>query len=136
RHHFVSEPRDLVQLRRTTRGKVKTRTGRSVTRKVKERVPQNLGPQAAGWGDHVDGIREQLRRFNDVNHRHHIGYRSADGRWNALHPTLVAIYNSDFDHGGRLYTARGGHQGLGKAERATILFDGRPSVELDYGGLH
>lgn len=37
---------------------------------------------------------------------------------------------------GRIYVGRHGHQSLNRQERKTIEFNGRPSVELDYSGLH
>jgi hypothetical protein len=58
-----------------------------------------------------------------------------------LYPVLYAIFNVDFQHGGRFYTRHGGHTNLPRAERLSITFappDGQPlpSVELDYDGLH
>ncbi|MEI9866681.1 MAG: hypothetical protein WDN00_19435 [Limisphaerales bacterium] len=53
-----------------------------------------------------------------------------------LYPALYVVFNNHFAHGGRFYTGRGGHTNLPKSERRTVTFDGQPTVELDFQGLH
>lgn len=53
------------------------------------------------------------------------------------HYGFKRIYNQgddptfDYDRGGRLFSMHGGYQQLSKAERATIMLNGEPTVELD-----
>jgi hypothetical protein len=47
---------------------------------------------------------------------------------------VVAIFNGDFGRGGRLYC--GPWMDLPKSERATLLVDGEPVVEVDYSSCH
>jgi hypothetical protein len=53
-----------------------------------------------------------------------------------IRPIHYAIFTEDWERHGRLYTGRYGHQSLRKIERRTIEFNGCPSVELDYSGMH
>ena len=53
-----------------------------------------------------------------------------------LRPIHHARFTEHWDLHGRLYTGRYGHQSLRKIERRSIQFDGEPSVELDYSGMH
>lgn len=53
-----------------------------------------------------------------------------------LRPIYYAIFTDNFNNHGRIYTGKHGHQTLRKYERFTIQFDGEPSVEYDYSGLH
>jgi hypothetical protein len=86
--------------------------------------------------------QRRLERINQVNSGYKITYeaRSPEDETRAgerqLRPVLYALFTGDFDHHGRLYTGRYGHQGLRKLERATIRFDGEGCIELDYSGLH
>lgn len=56
---------------------------------------------------------------------------------NQVNPIMRAIFNGDFQHGGRFYS-RGpnGYQNLSKSERRTMLIDGEPIAERDYSGFH
>ena len=87
-------------------------------------------------------IQRRLERINDINGLYKITHRKWD-EWagdftthRRLRPVHYARFTDDFDHHGRIYTRRYGHQGLRKVERATIEFNGQPSVELDYRGMH
>jgi hypothetical protein len=87
-------------------------------------------------------VQRKLTRINDVNSRFVITHKLRDN-WSGeftstrrLRPVHVAIFHGNFELHGRLYTRRYGHQNLGKHERSTIEFDGEPSVELDYCGMH
>src|SRR5690554_2735393 len=57
---------------------------------------------------------------------------SLDGR-ELVCPQVRRVFNLDFQHGGRWYHPL---QNLSKAERARLLLDGEPVVELDYSALH
>jgi hypothetical protein len=90
-------------------------------------------------------IQEKLGRVNQVNAGHRITCVREDEwgtgettlqRTRVLRPVHYACFTDTFDQHGRIYTGRYGHQALKRAERATIRIDGRPSVELDYSGLH
>lgn len=48
-------------------------------------------------------------------------------------PFLHRVFNINLNWGGRFY---GEYQTLKKINRSRILIDGRPTVELDYSGLH
>jgi hypothetical protein len=90
-------------------------------------------------------VQVRLGRVNRVNAQYEITYEMDDEwgtgetrlqRTRVLRPVHYAVFTDDFEHHGRIYTGRYGHQGLKKAERGTIRFNGAPSVELDYSGLH
>lgn len=57
-------------------------------------------------------------------------------RTRQLRPVHFALFTDDFDHHGRLYTGKYGHQSLRKRERETIRFGREASVEVDYRGMH
>ncbi len=84
-------------------------------------------------------VREILRRVNTVNSRVTIQYILPDGSGSvySLETNLHAVYNSDFGHSGRLYTATAdGYQHLSGEERANILIDNKRTIELDFEGFH
>ncbi len=54
-----------------------------------------------------------------------------------LNTTLHAVFNVDWDNGGRLYTAtEDGYQHLKLTSGKRIYINHEPTVELDYSGLH
>jgi hypothetical protein len=84
-----------------------------------------------------------LDLLNRVNNQYQITYRvySADDKkfsdeWKRIRPVHYAVFTESWDYHGRIYTYRHGHQSLRKLERQTILFNGCPSVEKDYSGMH
>ena len=87
--------------------------------------------------------QQRLELVNAINARTEILYRALDVDELAfkrevvqLRPIHYRLFTDDFRTHGRIYTGRYGHQGLNKAERYTITFNGEPSTELDYSGLH
>jgi hypothetical protein len=121
---IISEPDDLINLRQG---------------KTKEIVPRRI------WEKNI--TKEQAKKlhiiemglywFNLVFSEYEMDYiRAGDGEKHFLYPTLYMVYTNDFQHGGRLYTGKGGHQNISKIERSTIQFNGHPTTELDFGGLH
>jgi hypothetical protein len=52
-----------------------------------------------------------------------------------LRPVHFARFTDDFDTHGRLYTGHYGHQGLRRAERQTIRFQGEPGWTWDFSGM-
>jgi hypothetical protein len=87
--------------------------------------------------------QEKLEKSNATNRRFEITYRPIDswegtvGSRKRIRPVLFARFTDNFNLHGRIYTeGRYGHQALSKLERKTIRFDGEPSVELDFSGLH
>ena len=57
--------------------------------------------------------------------------------WNQANPTMRAIFNEDFQHGGRFYSrGANGYQNITKLERHTMLIDGEGIAEIDYSGFH
>lgn len=86
--------------------------------------------------------QQGLALVNRINSQCEITYRKFNA-WEEsysspkrLRPIHFAIFTDDFDHHGRIYTSKYGHQALRKIERQTIRFDGEECVELDYSGLH
>jgi hypothetical protein len=87
-------------------------------------------------------IQERLLAINSVNSKWKITHES----WNAwerrytgtkqLRPIHFAVFTDDWTQHGRLYTGKYGHQSLIDLERKTIKFNGKPSIELDYSGMH
>jgi hypothetical protein len=54
-----------------------------------------------------------------------------------ISPRLKSVFNkADFMRGGRLYSGKDGWQNLSKQDRKNIIFDGKPSVEADFKGMH
>lgn len=85
--------------------------------------------------------QKRLEEINEVNRRWEITYEpftpwSDDEARRQLRPVHYAIFTEDFTKHGRFYTSKYGHHSLRKVERRTIHFNGEPSVELDYGGMH
>ncbi|MCH8047382.1 MAG: hypothetical protein IID44_27085 [Planctomycetes bacterium] len=86
--------------------------------------------------------QERLELINQVNSRYEITHEHYS-EWDAdfterrrLRPVHRAIFTDRWEWHGRLYTGRYGHQSLRKIERRTIEFNGCPSSELDFGGMH
>jgi hypothetical protein len=86
--------------------------------------------------------QERLGHINGVNSMSTITFTPYDP-WRLdfvgirrLRPIHRARLTERWDWHGRLYTGRFGHQSLRKIERRTIEFDGEPSIELDYSGMH
>lgn len=127
---IISQPDDLINLHYKT-GKGRNKKTETISRKVWiKNISSELYKQLLV-------IESSLKWFNLVIGEYDITYsKEADGKTHYLFPNLYAIYNNDFQHGGRFYTAKGGHQGLTKEERKTIRFNNLPTTELDFGGLH
>ena len=141
---FYTEPQDLINLRvnRTRQepnGKTKTGKPRNKTIKYKQTIFRDewevgLDEETA---HELIALEASLRWFNLVYTEYDMFFTEHDtGESRRLNPVLYAVFTNDFKHHGRLYTGKGGHQSLRKTERATIEFNGLPTVELDYGGLH
>lgn len=83
-------------------------------------------------------VRDILRKVNTVNSQILTQFIIPDnGMGYRLETNLHAVYNGDFKHGGRLYTAtRDGYQHLSGEERKSIRIDNKKTVELDFSGLH
>lgn len=83
-------------------------------------------------------VRRVLRRANTVTDEALVQHVDPKRRTAyRLATRLYCVYNVDFRHGGRFYTAeRDGYQQLSEEERACIHIDGEPTVELDFSGLH
>ncbi len=84
-------------------------------------------------------VRSILRRVNLVNSRSIVQYIFKDrgGMVGSVETNLHAVYNRDFDHGGRLYTGTAlGYQCFSEETRATFLIDNRPTIEVDFDGFY
>ncbi len=85
-------------------------------------------------------VVRRLERVNAINAQYRIECKVEDAWGNVttrqLRPFHFAIFHDDWGRHGRIYTGKYGHQNLSKIERSTITFDGEPSIELDYSGLH
>jgi hypothetical protein len=93
--------------------------------------------------NHVANVaQKRLELINEVNSRYEIMYDKYSDWEDAfvgrrqLRPIHYVVFTERWDWHGRLYTRRFGHQSLYKFERNTIKFNGCPSVELDYSGMH
>ncbi len=119
---IINDPNAMVGLRRS---------------KSKDFVPRdewNLTPAQEAY---VIRLEAMLTVLNATIGEVEMTYiKASDDETHYLYPALYVVYTNDFEHGGRFYTGKGGHQGLTKAERRTIKFDGCPTVELDFSGLH
>ena len=74
------------------------------------------------WTIEIEPFNDTLQKYEDSKH---------------LRPILYAVFNGDYNNGGRLYAGKKwGHQGFGSESRRTITFNGEPSVELDFSGMH
>lgn len=84
-------------------------------------------------------VREILRKVNTVTDQALVQFVYPESRRGyRLHTRLYAIYNIDFNHNGRFYTAeRDGYQfAVTREERKFIQIDGEPTIELDFSGYH
>lgn len=80
-----------------------------------------------------------INRVNSIYEITHLKYSAWERYWvgrRQIRPIHYAIFTDHWGWQGRLYTGKYGHQSLRKIERSTIEFNGCPSVELDYGGMH
>lgn len=86
--------------------------------------------------------QQRLEVINEVNALYEITYLKWDEYENDLtsrrqiRPVHFAKFTERWDWHGRLYTGKYGHQSLRKIERRSIEFNGCPSAELDYSGMH
>lgn len=120
---------DAIELRAP---KVKTANGKSKKRRKLKFDP--FHPVAVEYGRKLDLI-------NAVNRQPRITFVSPanamypEDREYRIDPTLKAKFTGDFDQHGRMYSGPLGHQWMSEKTRATICFDGGPSVELDYSAM-
>jgi len=87
-------------------------------------------------------IQKKLVVINSVNSHFEITY-SPFSKWTdkligqkQLRPIHYARFTKDWEHHGRLYTGKYGHQSLRAVERQQIRFNGQESIELDFSGMH
>jgi hypothetical protein len=93
-------------------------------------------------------VQRCLEHVNQVNSTYRITYRRyvprrafdrKSGRFAErciLRPVHFAVFTGSFDQHGRIYTGKGGHQGLLRLERDEIMFGDKECIELDYGSMH
>jgi len=81
-------------------------------------------------------IINRVNSLYEITHRHYSEWERCYVGRRQIRPVHYAIFTQHWGWHGRLYTGRYGHQSLRKIERQSILFNGCPSVELDYGGMH
>ena len=136
---YIDRP---VEVRKTREKKVSTGklrkdgTPRTRTKKYKTRIDHEDWPTLKGFDlIEVERLEAFIRKYNDALTGWEI-LATVEDETKELYPRLQAIFTDDFTKGGRLYTNCYGHQGLKKAQRRTITFDGEESVELDFNGLH
>jgi len=140
---IVTRPDELIKLRRTVRETIPyKKNGITLTREKKKKTPvpreewEKKKP-SQDKREELQALERSLESFNSLLQSAEITYTSKeDNRRHTLHPALFCSYTDDFEHGGRFYTGKGGHMNLPKIERDTIEFNGQPTAELDYGGLH
>jgi hypothetical protein len=139
---LVTSPDELIKLKHTIREEtLYWKHGALIPgeKKTKERVPRKEWEKTLTQDkkEELRSIEQSLESFNSLLKEYKITYLSrSDNYWHTLHPALFCSYSDDFKHGGRFYTGKGGHTNLSKMERKTIMYNGQPTVELDYGGLH
>jgi hypothetical protein len=138
---LVTSPDELIKLKHAVQKTVPSEKSgrRRKGKKTKERVPRKEWEKTLTQDKKAElrSIEQSLESFNSLLKEYTITYISkGDNYCHTLHPTLFCSYSNDFDHGGRFYSGKGGHTNLSKTERDTIMFNGHPTVELDYGGLH
>ncbi len=82
-------------------------------------------------------VRKILQAANLVTDQARVEYiNPVSGSATKLGTRLSCVYNTDFDYGGRFYTAdRDGYQGYSEEDRKHIYIDGEPTVELDFSGM-
>ncbi len=86
----------------------------------------------------IKHVREILRKANMVNDQALVQYVDPESREKCrLKTRLHCVYNVDFKHGGRFYTSEwDGYQQFSEEERKHIHINHKPTVELDFSGLH
>jgi hypothetical protein len=100
-------------------------------------VLRNKDKKSISYQDTPDTIRtrELIRHANKVNRDAKV-QRKTKRSFQHVNPDLHAVYNVTFEHGGRLYTGGAGYQHLSAEDRADLWIGQKPTVELDYSGLH
>jgi hypothetical protein len=108
-----------------------------------EKIPILFDLNELPFGHVARETHDQLALINKVNNQYRITYRvysSIDKTFTdeqkQLRPIHYAVFTASWDLHGRIYTYKYGHQSLRKVERTTIHFNGCPSVEKDYSGMH
>lgn len=81
------------------------------------------------WTPALSKMRDDLYRYNAAIAKHRV---TLDGR--RIQTALVRKFARSLDEGGRFYRAE--YQGMKKNDRARLLIDGEPTVELDFSALH
>lgn len=107
-----------------------------IDRETKQEIPFDLNDPTP------NRIQKRLENINAVNDQFEITFRPYD-EWTdknfgelRLRPVHYARFTDDWQHHGRIYTGKYGHQHLRSRERQWISFNGSPSVELDYSAMH
>lgn len=99
----------------------------------KEAMEFVITPDIEALEDRILAINEYLVKHNYVFQR-----EFRPGRFMAEQPLVGvrSIFNRDFRHGGRLYSATlSGYQAMTKKERSTLTIDGKSCVEYDFSGF-
>lgn len=78
--------------------------------------------------DEVKETAQKIKSYNEYINKQDL---RCNGR--KIYADLHAVYNQDWNHGGRLY---GEHQQINADDRANITINGNPTIELDYSALH
>jgi hypothetical protein len=126
-----NRPDELIRLRKTI-------PKRKNKKKKKIDIPRHEWKRDISKEQYkeLEQAGELCQSFNDQISYSEIYYTDTDSEIKTLYPILYRVFSGDFIHGGRYFCGVGGHQNLPKDERATIIIDNEPTVELDYGGLH
>lgn len=85
--------------------------------------------QKIEWTPELSKMRDDLYRYNGFMATHRI---TLDGR--RIQTALVRKFARTLNEGGRFYRAE--YQGMKKKDRARLLMDGEPTIELDFSALH
>jgi hypothetical protein len=98
---------------------------------------RDMDGNSISYQDTPDTIRtrELIRHGNEINRKAQVQLKTSRG-FDKYSTDLHAVYNITLEQGGRLYTNGNGYQCLPKTDRAALWIDRKPTVELDYSGLH
>ena len=90
--------------------------------------------------DFVQQLEESIMRINKANLAHKWEYPVLNKKGEVIsisraNPCVRAIFNEDFEHGGRVYSeGASGYQSIKRNERHKMLVNGNPTAEIDFSG--
>ena len=81
-------------------------------------------------------LKVKIQEINQCNSKHRVVLPYNNRELTIICDLHTVFNNGSFKDNGRFYCGSLGYQSLPQEDRARLLIDGNPTVELDYSGLH